>query len=413
MRLLKNIAIKNRYGIILIISVLFLFLIWVTMLINGTESTQIICLTDGRRYVSTWLDYKDHWKENVLLYTNLTARQIAFTEEYQLEMIAKGPHPLNIEYNRYLKRVERLDQYCSAFESNSQGKFDVTLVNNRVMFIDKAKLLICSIPKASSSTWLNMMMNLEEDTNLKTRTMVSRDDPIWERISLTQNLENSTLVAERFQTYTKFFIARNPFMRLLSAYTSKFTNKQYPYENKYAPKIIKANYLSHLKPDLIEKVRTYLKGGMHTISKLELEDSIIQQLKRLDAGEGNYNITFIEFLNYLIADIAESGRDSLDHHWAPVTIVCNPCTVRYDFIVKFETLQEDSEVLLDYVQAHYSHNNTVQFPRRSPQIDSNRCNEAFKEIPVEVKEKIYQLYKEDFIFFDYQYNGDDLTGDMC
>ena len=318
-----------------------------------------------------------------------------------------------MKYDRYLKRVERLDQYCSAFKSNSQGKFDVTLVNYRAMFIDKAKLLICSVPKASSSTWLNMMMDLEEYTNLVNRPVVSDVDPIWERISLTQNLENSTLVAERFQTYTKFFIARNPFTRILSAYTSKFTQKQYPYENMYAPKIIKANYLSHLKPDLIEKVRTYLKGTMHNNSKLELEDNIIQQIKRLDAGEGNYNIAFIEFLNYLIADIAESGRDSLDHHWAPVTIVCNPCTVRYDFIVKFETLQEDSEVLLDYVQAHYSHRNTVEFPRRSPTIDSNRCNEAFKEIPVEVKEKIYQLYKEDFIFFDYQYNGDDLTGGMC
>ena len=127
-------------------------------------------------------------------------------------------------------------------------------------------------------------------------------------------------------------------MRLLSAYTSKFTQKQYPYENKHAPKIIKANYLSHLKPDLIETMRTYLKGGVNTGSTMELEESVIQQIKRLDAGEGNYNITFIEFLNYLIADIAQSGRDSLDHHWAPVTIVCNPCTVRYDFIVKSETL---------------------------------------------------------------------------
>ena len=99
------------------------------------------------------------------------------------------------------------------------------------MFIDKAKLLICSVPKASSSTWLNMMMNLEEDTNLVNRPIVSDVDPIWERISLTQNLNNSTHVAERFQTYTKFFIARNPFTRLLSAYTSKFTQKQYPYEN--------------------------------------------------------------------------------------------------------------------------------------------------------------------------------------
>ena len=140
-------------------------------------------------------------------------------------------------------------------------------------------------------------------------------------------------------------------------------------------RIIKANYLSHLKSDLIEELRAHLKEGM----KLELEESIMQQIERLDAGEGNYNITFIEFLNYLIGDIAESGRDSLDYHWAPVTIVCNPCTVRYDFIVKFETLQEDSELLLDYMQAHYSHNNTVEFPRRSPTIDSNRCNEALRK----------------------------------
>ena len=84
----------------------------------------------------------------------------------------------------------------------------------------------------------------------------------------------------------------------------------------HAPKIIKASYLSHLKPDLIETVRTYLEGGVNTSSTMELEKSVIQQIKRLDARVGNY-----KFLNYLIADIAESGRDLLDHHWALVTIV--------------------------------------------------------------------------------------------
>ena len=52
MRLLKNISINNRYGTIVIISVLFLFIIWPTMLINGTKSTldtQIKLLSYGKK----------------------------------------------------------------------------------------------------------------------------------------------------------------------------------------------------------------------------------------------------------------------------------------------------------------------------------------------------------------------------
>ena len=188
---MKNISIMKRFHIILVISALFPFIIWTTIFMNSTRGVQYVHIhipIVEDKNVSTWLDYRDHWNGEVLLSINLNKTQILFTEEYHFEMTSKGPHPLNLKYDRYLKRIKRLDQYCSAFESNSQGKFDVTIVNYRAMFIDKAKLLICSVPKASSSTWLNMMMNLEEDTNLKTRTMVSRDDPIWKRISLTQNL---------------------------------------------------------------------------------------------------------------------------------------------------------------------------------------------------------------------------------
>ena len=39
--------------------------------------------------------------------------------------------------------------------------------------------------------------------------------------------------------------------------------------------------------------------------------------------------------------------DDLDIHWRPASAFCNPCEVRYDFILRFEDLAKEQQLFLN------------------------------------------------------------------
>ena len=376
-----------------------------------TVSTQILNTNIlPETHNSAWLDYRKNWDEEILIKTNPAAKEIVFTDEYHLKMISKGPHPLNVKHKYLHKRRSRLEKYCSAFPSVNQGRYNFGKGFYSVLFNDNVQLLQCIVQKVSSTTWVDVFLLLVGGSDKYKLTRKQGADAVRKKVSLVHNCNDTRRMAQRYQTYTKFLITRNPFERLVSAYTSKFTQGDDLFEMTYAPDIIIANYLSNIKNVLVNEVREKLKRG-ESILNSELNENIIQQIKRLDAGVGNFKITFSEFLNYIIVQSTVFGRKSLDYHWAPITVICDPCTIRYDIIAKFETLHEDSKIILDYVQANTSQK--VNFPKGDPNITGDRCNEAFKDIPLSVRNSLYRVYKEDFILFDYLYHGENSNKTYC
>ena len=86
-----------------------------------------------------------------------------------------------------------------------------------------------------------------------------------------------------------------------------------------------------------------------------------------------------------------------------LTSICNPCAIKYDILAKFETLSEDSQAIVDYVQAKHN-NESINFPTQEPQVDSKKCRKEFEKIPIDVRNSLYQIFKEDYLSFGYQYN---------
>ena len=361
----------------------------------------------AKRGTSAWLEYRDNWDGEILISIDQTEKEVEFSDEYQTRMRSKGFHPLSMMHERYHDRVDRMENSCDAFSSELTDRFSFKDGRFRVLFNDEIKLLQCSVPKDASSTWLSLFMKMINPDGLTNADKYTK----WDRISLLYNHTDLRLVGERYQTYTKFLITRNPFERLLSAYTDKFMKLGGGYAKKFGPIIITANYLSDIQQELLERMRENLKKGSTQLNE-SLNESLVRQIKRLDAGAANVNITFREFLNYIIITVGKVGRQSLDYHWAPVSVICNPCSVRYDFIAKFETINEDSKALLDYVQADLT-DNKVEFPKYQSITTKDRCNIAFANIPREMRNKLYELFKEDFILFDYQYNGDSSDDTLC
>lgn len=102
-------------------------------------------------------------------------------------------------------------------------------------------------------------------------------------------------IRHRLQTYTKFLFVRHPIERVLSAFRNKFqknyTSSAY-FKKRFGVKII----------------RKYRQG----ISPADVPAT----------GDG---VKFSEFVSYLI----DTKRSQLNEHWAPVSDMCHPCSVRF------------------------------------------------------------------------------------
>ena len=91
-----------------------------------------------------------------------------------------------------------------------------------------------------------------------------------------------------------------------------------------------------------------------------------------------------------------------DVHWRPQVTLCNPCLVNYDYIIRFEKLVEDSNVLLEYVQKEDLENEKIFFKNKtSSLIGSNRTSQAFDTLSYDVIEKLRKLYAHDFNVMGY------------
>lgn len=72
---------------------------------------------------------------------------------------------------------------------------------------------------------------------------------------------------------------------------------------------------------------------------------------------------------------------------------------RYDFIGHQETMQEDVEHLLRILKLQ----NDIKFPSVRVNVTSpNSMLDWFRSVPLEDREKLYQIYEKDFKLFGYE-----------
>ena len=110
------------------------------------------------------------------------------------------------------------------------------------------------------------------------------------------------------------------------------------------------------------------------------------------------NVTFTEFLTYLLSDRNPKIRDG---HWKQAQKLCFPCAFDFGFIGHFETLQEDANYLLNKT----GFNDRVKFPVvRTSQVSSDFL-EYYSEVPKEIIFKLGEAFRSDFEMFGYAFPG--------
>ena len=119
------------------------------------------------------------------------------------------------------------------------------------------------------------------------------------------------------------------------------------------------------------------------------------QTERNQTDDGN--ATFEDFVNHLlIIDIT-----NCDLHFRSFLAQCEPCEAEYDYVIKFETLDNDMEYLKQKLNISEYHRKAV-FPRRSFRTNHDKVKETFQKIPNALALKLYEKYRKDFEIFEYE-----------
>lgn len=266
-------------------------------------------------------------------------------------------------FNILEARRQLMREMCAKYKSSISRT--VTRHHVAHLFVeDKYKLLYCQVPKAGCSNWKRTLMVL---AGRASNAQSIKHDSVHNGQHLRKlDSFNQQGIMHRLETYTKIMFVREPLERIVSAYRDKFENPNDYYHTLF---------------------------GKPIISKYRVKASPVA----LKTGNG---VTFKEFVQYLLDVHRPVG---MDIHWEQVNQLCHPCLIDYDFIGKFENMEEESNFLLRLIGA--PPNLTLpSFKDRNPkdkrtslQITQN----YFSQVSMLERQRVYDFYYMDYLMFNY------------
>ncbi|KAJ8419091.1 hypothetical protein AAFF_G00005900 [Aldrovandia affinis] len=214
------------------------------------------------------------------------------------------------------RRKSFLQNFCEKSNRNHSPMFDLMEMVSRIYVEESHKILYCEVPKAGCSNWKRTLMVLN---GLAPSTDKISHDAVHYGKHL-RKLDSFDVkgIRERLSNFTKVIVVRDPMERLVSAFRDKFEQPN-PY---YHPVFGRA---------IIRKYR---------------ENATVEALQ---SGSG---VTFGEFVQYLLDVERPVG---MDIHWESVNKLCFPCFITYNFIGKFETLEQDANYFLGLIVIYHFH----------------------------------------------------------
>ncbi|KAM9816741.1 carbohydrate sulfotransferase 8 [Neosynchiropus ocellatus] len=260
-------------------------------------------------------------------------------------------------------RRQMMKAVCAKYKSSISRTITRHHVKN-IYVEDKYKLLYCQVPKAGCSNWKRTLMVLAGQA--ADAQSIKHDTVHYGNHLKTLDSFDRQGIMKRLESYTKVIFVREPLERIVSAYRDKFENPNNYYHSLF---------------------------GKPIISKYRVNAS----RAALSSGSG---VTFQEFVQYLLDVHRPVG---MDIHWEQVNQLCNPCHIDYDFIGKFENMEEESNFLLRLAGA--PRNLTLpSFKDRNPndkRTSTQITKKYFSQVSTLERQRVYDFYYMDYLMFNY------------
>ncbi len=264
-------------------------------------------------------------------------------------------------------RVKTLRDYCqSHYIKQPVRRKDKRELYWPLLTDDKHRVIYCVIPKAGCTSFKTMMANQTQRLRVETRLDVN-NDRMLDSIGLHYLSEYPPeMIKHRLQNYTKVMLVRHPFDRLMSAYKDKFVDKQ-------------------MFSEMYQRFITDTLG----------QDAVMQN--------GQVRISLEQFLKLVSCGYHEGFRN---HHWESYMDLCLPCHVHYDYILKIETLESDSQEALPlFLNEGQTSVTLPHLNDRRPFVEKfDSVSKAFGEVDPVMIQDLMRIYKADFGLFGYKWN---------
>ncbi|XP_062384097.1 carbohydrate sulfotransferase 10 isoform X2 [Sardina pilchardus] len=278
----------------------------------------------------------------------------------------------------------RLDVLASVCRNSSLRNLTHTPVNkfvlDRIFVCDKHKILFCQTPKVGNTQWKKVLIVLNgkysKVEDIPEDVVHDHEKNGLPRLSSMKEAE----IKERLDTYFKFFIVRDPFERIISAFKDKFVkNPRFEpwYKHDIAPAIIRKYRRFHRDPDGDDD-----DSSRHEAPGLRFED----------------------FVRYL-GDV--SGQRRLNRqfgphviHWVTYVELCAPCDISYSVVGHHETLDRDAPYILRAAGIEH----LVSYPTIPPGItlyNRTKVERYFSGIGKRDARRLYERFQGDFDLFGY------------
>ncbi|XP_026857538.2 carbohydrate sulfotransferase 11 [Electrophorus electricus] len=260
-------------------------------------------------------------------------------------------------------RRELLEAAC---RSHTRKRRVLTPEDLRHLVVDdEHSLLYCYVPKVACTNWKRVMMVLTGDGRYHDPMAIPANEAhVAGRLRSLADYPPPE-INRRLRSYLKFIFVREPFERLVSAYRNKFTRSyNTAFHKRYGTRIIR-RHRADPQPEALER--------------------------------GN-DVAFEEFVYYLV-DPRTQREEPFNEHWERVHSLCHPCLIHYDVVGKYETLAQDAHYVLKLASA----DREVQFPAisKSTRTTGDMTAKFFNNISPFYQRKLYNLYRMDFLLFNY------------
>ncbi|CAF1245796.1 unnamed protein product [Didymodactylos carnosus] len=198
---------------------------------------------------------------------------------------------------------------------------------------------------------------------------------------------------------TKVLFVRHPFNRLASAYYDKIATLRIP------PVQDARNIQVSLYDDIRRAICRKFAQQYLSINELTYYHGQYRwvrpqsKINKFDEPCRTVIPRFEHFVEYIL-DYHSIGQ--LDVHWAPYYHLCKVCTLKYNFIGKYETIADDIQLLLKLVGTNSQEWQMKMISsNRSTVIKDKVYKKLYETLPEHLICKLQQTYSKDLSLFNY------------
>ena len=272
-------------------------------------------------------------------------------------------------------RKQLISDICKKWKSEPRLPYEHIYEHEglrHLIYNEQTQVMYCYLPKVANTNFRRVFYGLE---NVVPKEKVPKLDGYEVYFILKDKLkylkgQMQPKQNRMLREYGKFMVVREPLERLLSGYRNKFFHPNKDHQREYHTNYLEF-YQNHLKLKAARNIRTNFSAGP---------------------------LTFKEFLVYFVDSFQTNTY--MNEHFVPAHLLCHPCEIEFDYIGKYETINEDATFIFDKL------NIDIDFPGKNDNYSSvstaTVAEEYYRPVPGTVLKGVMHILERDYTLFGYK-----------